>query len=222
MNARAAAEEHLRVIRSLMERATIYRAISAPTALVGGIAALLASGYLLWRANSGGLTTAAWSREFIVSWLAALAVTLAANTLFLWRGAAQGQRPFFSPGLRLAVRAIAPSILVAAVVSSWVCLQSNFAAPVLLATVWMCLYGLALLATASFAPRSLLILGWCFVVSALSWLFATQLLVGAPSWDVHRHTTVAMALTFGVYHLVYAACTWARGRDPQPTQLASE
>ena len=36
MNERLAAEEHLRVIRSLMERATVYRAISAPTALVGG------------------------------------------------------------------------------------------------------------------------------------------------------------------------------------------
>ena len=37
MNERTRAEEHLRVIRSLMERATIYRAISAPTALVGGL-----------------------------------------------------------------------------------------------------------------------------------------------------------------------------------------
>ena len=31
------AEEDLRVIRTLMERATIYRAISAPTALVAGL-----------------------------------------------------------------------------------------------------------------------------------------------------------------------------------------
>jgi hypothetical protein len=35
MSERSAAEEHLRVIRSLMERTTIDRAISAPTALVG-------------------------------------------------------------------------------------------------------------------------------------------------------------------------------------------
>ncbi len=35
------AEEHLRVIRSLMEKATIYRAVSAPTALAAGMAALI-------------------------------------------------------------------------------------------------------------------------------------------------------------------------------------
>jgi hypothetical protein len=37
MNDRARAEEDLRVIRTFMERATTYRAISAPTAMVGGI-----------------------------------------------------------------------------------------------------------------------------------------------------------------------------------------
>ena len=37
MPTRSEAEEHLRVIRSLMEKATIYRAISAPTALLGGV-----------------------------------------------------------------------------------------------------------------------------------------------------------------------------------------
>ena len=37
MNEQSRAEEDLRVIRTLMERAATYRAISAPTALVGGI-----------------------------------------------------------------------------------------------------------------------------------------------------------------------------------------
>ena len=50
MDERQRAEEHLRVIRTLMERATIYRAISAPTALAGGLIAL-------------GLTSAIWARE---------------------------------------------------------------------------------------------------------------------------------------------------------------
>ena len=36
----AEAREQLRVIRSLMERATIYRSISAPTALIGGLLSL--------------------------------------------------------------------------------------------------------------------------------------------------------------------------------------
>ena len=34
------ASEHLRIIRQLMERATVYRSIAAPVALVGGVVAL--------------------------------------------------------------------------------------------------------------------------------------------------------------------------------------
>ena len=40
-NERSKAEEDLRVIRSLMERATVYRAISAPAALVAGLLSIL-------------------------------------------------------------------------------------------------------------------------------------------------------------------------------------
>src|SRR5258707_391098 len=44
---RSAAEENLRVIRELMERATIYRAVSAPGALFCGLSALLVSALAL-------------------------------------------------------------------------------------------------------------------------------------------------------------------------------
>ena len=46
MSDRARAEEDLRVIRSLMERATIYRAISAPTAFVAGVLSILSAGLI--------------------------------------------------------------------------------------------------------------------------------------------------------------------------------
>ena len=40
------AADHLKIIRSLMERATVYRAISAPAALFGGIIALVTGIYM--------------------------------------------------------------------------------------------------------------------------------------------------------------------------------
>ena len=40
------AEEHLRVIRTLMERATVYRAISAPTAFFGGSIAIALTAFI--------------------------------------------------------------------------------------------------------------------------------------------------------------------------------
>ncbi len=92
MDERHRAEEHLRVIRTLMERATIYRAISASTALIGGLIAL-------------GLTSTIWASErhwaqiapqvmrhistrgFAALWLGALAIVLALNAFFVWRQA---------------------------------------------------------------------------------------------------------------------------------------
>jgi hypothetical protein len=64
------AEEHLRVIRSLMEKATIYRAISAPTAFVGGLASLLFGGSLFfrWRPLPSGHEEHLFEWAFVGGW----------------------------------------------------------------------------------------------------------------------------------------------------------
>jgi hypothetical protein len=225
VNERAAAEEHLRVIRSLMERATVYRAISAPTALVGGISALLTSSWIWWRAGrSETVSSDVLSLEFVCGWGVALAATLAANTLFLWRGAAQGKRPFWSAGLRLAIRSILPSIIVAAAVTLATIWMAHLDVPRVLSLTWIFLYGLALLATANFSPRSLVVLGWSFVIAGASWLLLLSIGFGAgvTPWESQRQATLAMALTFGLFHLVYAACTRSRRSDTEGAKLASE
>ena len=55
MTTREEAVEQLRVIRSMMERATIFRALSGETALMGGAAALAAA----WFSN--GKSAWAWA-----------------------------------------------------------------------------------------------------------------------------------------------------------------
>lgn len=212
------AEEHLRIIRSLMERATVYRAISAPTALVGGLSALAVSWWLLSRAGEGeidpALTAGFTMGVFLPAWLCALVVTVGANTLFLWREAHRDQRQFLSPGLRLAIRSITPSIVVAAAITYvvWRPPYTNLDAPYILGLTWMACYGLALLSTMNFAPQSLSVLGWAFVISAVLWL----LLLSSPNLrtiDALRGAsgaTLPLAVTFGVFHLIYAACTWPR------------
>ena len=74
MNERCRAEEDLRVIRNLMERATIYRAISAPTALVGGLLAL-GSSVALWLLDRSRPADAIPldGRWFALIWLVVLA-----------------------------------------------------------------------------------------------------------------------------------------------------
>lgn len=217
---RLRAEEHLRVIRSLMERATVYRAISAPTALVGGLTAVVTSLWLGWNATASADAdqySAGFSPgEFIPVWLLALALTVAANTFFIWREARRDQRPFLSPGLRLALRSIMPSIFVAAVVSLviWRDPVQRSEDTFVLVLTWIGFYGLALLSTMNFAPRSLSILGWSFVIAATMWLLLLTAADFRYADELHGNigTVVSMGLTFGIFHLVYAACTW-RQRD---------
>lgn len=203
------ANEQLRVIRSLMERATIYRAISAPTALVGGILALVAS-IVVPDINVG---------RFIVGWLLVLVVTLAANTWFIRQKARRESGKIFSSGLRLAIRSALPALLVAAVFTTSLWFEiGGSTVTVLIAQVWTLFYGLALLSTATFAPRSLIILGWAFLLTSL----AAQVFFDHRAPDPTHSAALLMGLAFGGYHLVYAACTWPRKHASEQPQMSIE
>lgn len=154
MNERARAEEHLRVIRSLMERATIYRAISAPTAFVGGLLAVATAGAIWFFADHSGVPghAALNNRLFAWIWLAVLAVVLAVNAFFVSREARHGGRAFLSPGARLAIRAVVPCLLIPAATTVWYFKDAEPIDQDILVAVWIAFYGLSLLATALFAP----------------------------------------------------------------------
>jgi hypothetical protein len=69
--------------------------------------------------------------------------------------------------------------------------------------VWMIFYGLALLATAPFAPCSIPRLGWVFLLTGLvTFCFRGKSALADPN--------LLMVATFGLFHLVYSAFTWPR------------
>jgi hypothetical protein len=218
-NERSKAEDDLRVIRSLMERATVYRAISAPAALVAGLLSILAAAaiYLNVTKFSAGLPVG--GRAFAVIWLIVLMLAVLANAFFIWREARKGARPFISSGMKLALRAIAPNLLIPAAFTVWF-FGTGYkgGAEYELAVVWIAFYGLALLSTGLFAPRSLVVLGWAFLLSSLA-LPALRNVVGDLPANVPN---VAMGITFGLYHLAYAVCTWPRRRAGEIEQFAVE
>jgi len=214
------AEDHLRIIRSLMEKATIYRAVSAQAALIGGVLAAVAGGFLAGRNDpfvkalaSTMLSANAEVYGFQLKWIAVLALCLAANLFFLYREAERRGEPFVSPGMRTALLAMVPSLFTGAVVTSlW---ARDF-----LPQMWMIFYGLAVLSTAHFAPGSLIRLGWAFLLTGLTLAIVNgETYMGlrehlpdglpkqAPGWT---YPDLLMACIFGGYHLIYAACTLLR------------
>ncbi|MBA2434630.1 MAG: hypothetical protein M3480_06000 [Verrucomicrobiota bacterium] len=216
MNDRARAEEHLRVIRSLMERATIYRAISAPTALIGGLLAVATTFVIWWfdRSQAPG-APGLDNRLFAEIWLAILAVVLAINTFFVRQEALRDGRVLLSSGARLALRAIAPCLLIPAATTIWYFRNAEPIDQEILVAVWIAFYGLCLLATALFAPRSLVLLGWAFLLSGLLLIFWPKSFGADPRG---LYPNFAMGATFGLYHLVYAVCVWA-SRQPDAREI---
>jgi hypothetical protein len=208
MDPRMAAEEHLRVIRGLMERATKYRAISAPTALVGGTLSILLSTSLLFAPASKNVADTGDFRAFIVAWLVVLVITLLANTFLIWRKSHREGTGLLSNGLKLALYSALPAVSAAALVTAllW-SVQGGKDLSLLVATIWILFYGIALLATSTFAPHSIVVLGWAFLVSGFA-----ALLIAFDVWRpiANRPAALLMSLTFGLYHIIYATLTWPR------------
>jgi hypothetical protein len=216
-----------------MERATIYRAISAPTALVGGVLSLLACGFFLrvpfflnWNPASIVLPP---PDCFLPIWLVVLLLTAAANTLFIVIGAKKRNEPVFSASMKAALYALAPAFIAGGVFT--LCFGGILWDPMLDLVIgigWAACYGLGLLATAHFAPRSLTLLGWAFFLSSMVAILSLRL-SGQISLHLGRVNFVDsnpyqyyfgplfMAVTFGLFHLIYAACAWPRkGATPEP------
>ncbi len=211
MNTDHGAEEHLHAIRQLMERATIYRAISAPTALAGGLMSVLVAAVMLaWQA--GGVGRNVGAMLFFQVWTLVFLVTLAANTLFIWRGAHTRGEPVVSTAMKLALRSILPSLFAGAAIGA--CLTITTSLPLLPPLFWVIFYGSGLLSTMNFAPRSIVVLGWSFLFTGIAVLIYLMNESVMPDFDLPSPTrffpAALMGVTFGLYHLVYAACTWPR------------
>ena len=191
-----------------MEKATVYRAISVPSALVGGCAGISAAAIFYFRSRSMGDEYEEMSPLFLACWLGALALAAVGNLYFLRADVRRRDEKFVSAGMRAALRALWPSYLVAAVLTV---LWRN--SPEFLPISWMVLYGLSLLGTQHFAPRSITLLGWAFLIAGL------LALVGRPWVDSFAENesgmlfvgNLAMGATFGIFHLIYAVCAWPRG-----------
>lgn len=202
MSTTEAALENLRIIRSLMEKAHIYRAVSAPAALTGGVLALAASAWPVQYAfrNSGEALMS--ESAFLALWLCILGIAAVLNVTLLAKEAARRSQPFVSEGMRMALRAFAPPMLVGGCVGiGLIVFLHNLT---LAALIWALCYGLALLSTASFSPLSLPRLGWAFVTTGLLLFF-----VWAANSDVRllssdlAPASLAMGITFGLLHVIY-------------------
>jgi hypothetical protein len=204
MNEQAAAE-HLQVIRTLMERAAVYRRALAPIMIFAGIAGITAAGFG-WVVQS--------ATGFVLMWFGVAAVTLIGALLLTRRQALRDAEPFWSPPTRRVTQAMLPALVAGLVIG--ICVLVVFAKPgpadpptgsteldsmIWLPAAWAVLYGCALHAAGFFTPRGLRWLGWLNVLGGLAVFLGIAIAdrVECPAWWSHA----LMGLYFGVPHLAY-------------------
>ena len=210
---RSEAEEHLRIIRSLMEKATIYRTISAEAALVAGSLSVVTASV------GASIAPPSWDLavelvEFATPWVLVLLTASAANFFLLSRDAQRRGEAFISQRMRLAIRGMLPALLAGAV-CVLVPTAGGWAGT---ASLWVLFYGISLLAASHFAPKSICWLGRAFFAAGVALLLAGSFVF---DWWLHtnqlRTAHLIMGATFGLFHLVYAACAWPRGAKAEAT-----
>jgi|MDTC01.3.fsa_nt_gb hypothetical protein len=189
--------EHLRVIRFLMEKATVYRAVTVPTAVVGGLIAVILS-IILYFSNTDVAVPAT-----ISIWLAAFVLINAINHGLIWRASQNAKEPYFSSGLSMALKAVIPALFVGGLLG--LALGYGPQGDLIGATwCWVTFYGLALMATSGFSPRSLRLLGMAFTLIGAAGLAAHWSMELTEINSEQRVSALVMGLTFGVLHLLYA------------------
>lgn len=197
------AAEQLRAIRTMMERATIFRALSGEAALVGGAISVAA----------GWLSESKHGWEWGGVWLAGLGVVILFAVWQLIRAAAVNQKSVWSHGLRVALRGALPSLVAGGFLGLLYLKYGKTNGETAAASMWILHYGLALLAIREFAPRSMTWLGLAFLLTGLACFSAGTFVQAATPILARLGPSGLMAITFGGFHLLYGAAIVTTRRE---------
>ena len=198
MNDSEKALNQLNLIRKMMEKATVYRALSAPAAIFGGLVAVLLGLYFLLQDKNGEFVDGA---HYFWTWVVALIIADSFNALLLFKRAKREGTKFISSGVKLTILRTAPAAIAGAIIS-FEAAKNDIE---LCTLVWILCYGAALLAMGEVAPRSLKRLGWSFIIFGtvffLIWMKFKAALSPVLGIGYLGSASIMMIATFGILHI---------------------
>jgi hypothetical protein len=194
------ASDNLQVIRTLMERAALYRRALAPIMLTTGALGTIASAVgVLLKLNT--------ARNFVLLWLATAVVAVATAFLLARRQALKEREPFWSPPTRRVAEALLPALF-SGMFLGLLFLQADVPAELgfVMALLWILFYGCALHAAGFFMVRGMRLFGWLFIAGSV----VSFVLRVAVDLDMNaRHAHLLMGVFFGLLHLLYGGYLYA-------------
>ena len=200
------AGENLQVIRTLMERASLYRRALAPIMLTLGALGLAGGvlGHLLdWNNNA----------RFVGFWFAFAVLALAAAFLLARRQALKAEEPFWSPPTRRVALALLPALVMGGTFGVAMITQgAGDSVKTSLIALWLMMYGTGLLAAGFFVRRGIKLLGWVFLILGGFLLLFVHWVPVLANLSVH----LLMGGTFGGLHLAYGIYLRFTEASPDP------
>lgn len=191
------AAENLQLIRTLMERAALYRRALAPVMIATGAIGL-----------AGAVVGIAVRIEnlhaFVQLWLGTGIVGIGATLLIARRQSLQAREMFFTPSARRVIAALIPALFVGGALGVGLLQLSNDTASnfLMVPALWIALYGCALHAAGWFTTRGL---RWFGLANLLPACAALPFLMGPGGGFPWPSPHVVMGVWFGLFHLLFGA-----------------
>jgi hypothetical protein len=196
-----AASENLQLIRTLMERAVLYRRALAPVMMLNGIVAIAAT-------VTGVVAHLEMLHGFVRLWMAAGVVGILGTLLVARRQSLRAGEVFCAPPARRVIAAMFPALLLGGCVGlSLLRLEDREIIPHLwLPVLWIALYGCALHAAGWFTTRGL---RWFGLLNLLPACAVLPFLLPAPNVAPWQVPHLIMGAWFGLLHLAFGAWLYA-------------
>lgn len=199
----AEAAQQLQTIRTLMERAALYRRALGPVLLVAGALGLVSAliGWWLPIQTTSG---------FVGFWLCIALLVISAALAMIRTQALRAAEPFWTPPTRRVAAAMLPPLFSGVMVTVPLLGLHVEGSRLALALppAWLVCYGLALHAAGFFTLRGVRWLGWAFVLIGAALVGAALIPGYEPSL---RQAHLVMGATFGLGHL--GAGIWLTARE---------
>lgn len=210
------ARQRMREIQRIMERTTLYTLLPGKAAIIGGVLALLgcAVSYAMLRSVDFGVLLKRplpLQAGFLAMW-AFIAVAAVTQDVVITARAARRQNisPTARPG-RFAAYALTPSVLVAAMLTVKIVLDTDAGAMQAqalryLAPIWMMCYGTGVYAGGLFSVALPRRLGIGFILLGAAGLLGFE-----------RYGLILTALSFGLLHIAFGVVVIGRARQSEQT-----
>ena len=181
-----------------MESSGRYTMLSGLSGIIAGALALI--GCYLTAFVWASVPTVDQNPAYLAIWISALVLAVAQDRVFAERKARKAGGTAWTPATRQALKALLPGMFLALVLSLRALTTFEYDA---IPPIWILGYGVSLCAAGMFSIRQLRIFG---VVQLITGAVAVFL----PSIPMFDHPAVSLylvALSFGVYHIIYGAIT---------------